>query len=191
MEEEEKEEEEEEEAVVVSTAGKGKGREQAKTKKRPEKSSIPAEPREDTSYRSKAEGASGGKPGQVRKSVSVVLSDTDDNKVADVEELNDPPCKRCAKSNTPCVVQPEPKKSDAKDRRSRHRLVCLPCRDSKNKCELASKKARSPSPGAASAPARPDTDVKDNVVPAPTKPKRAPRKKLQVVPPGAPGEYTS
>lgn len=184
------EEEEQTEVVVVKpSAGKGKEKEREKEqekeqgvkRKRPEVVSRPAGPLK--------EGTSSGMSGRVVKLTSMVPSDADDEDDIDLEELNDPPCKRCAKNKIPCVVQPDPKKSGVKDKRIRNRLVCVACRETKNKCELAAKKVRSPTPETVSAPLHPDQDTKDT--PAPPKAKRAPKKKVQVVPPGGPGEYTS
>jgi hypothetical protein len=169
----EEEDEEDEEAVeVVGKSSKGKQKEgqAATTKKRPENGSKKL---------AESQGSTGGKPGRAHKSTSVVPSDTDDEKIL---ELNDPPCKRCAKVKIPCVVQAEPDKSSVKDKRSvRIRLACVPCRDHKNKCELTS-------PDVVSAPPVRDEDTKDKTIPAPTKPKRT-RKKSAVVPAEA-GEYT-
>ena len=169
------EEEEEEQVPVVGKSSKGKGKEAAKMQKRADGPKKSAEPR----------WKSGGKAGPAYKSVSVVPSDSGDEQVL---EVNNPPCKRCSKNGTPCVLQPEPSKSSSKDKRSvRSRLACVPCRDSKNKCEfppIPGAKPRSPSPeGLSVAPVT--DDAKEKVVPTPTKPKRT-RKKPAIE---ASGEY--
>lgn len=93
------------------------------------------------------------KPSPAFKSTGPVASDADDEHNVDVEEINCPPCKRCLKNKIVCLVQPELKKSIGKEKRPVcHRLACVACRDSKNKCELASKKLRSLSPPIVSAP---------------------------------------
>ena len=122
---------------------------------------------------------------------SLVNSDVDDENDVDGQEVNETPCKRCEKLKIQCLVQLEPKKSMSKDKRTvmRNHLACIGCRNSKNHCELASKRLRSPSPQPVSAPPWLDKEAKDT--PAPPKAKHAPKKKIQVIPTGGPGEYTS
>ena len=176
------EEEQEQELIVVKpSAGKDKEKEHPKElggkKKNPEKVSKPAAP---------VEGTSGTKSGQVSPPAA---SDADDETDTGLEELNHPPCKRCAKNKILCMVQPEPKKSGVKDKRIHNQLVCVACWESKSRCKLAARKIKSPTPEPASAPLHLAKEAKET--PTPPKAKRAPKKNLLVVPPGGPGEFTS
>ena len=187
---EDNEEEDEPPVVVKPSAGKGREREREQEKKHLAKALKLAEPLAAPTHRTLAEGMSSQKPGPAFKSTGLVTSNADDEHNVNVEESNHPPCKRCLKNKIICLVQPEPKKYIGKEKRPvHHHLACVACRDSKNKCELASKKPRSPSLPMVSAPPHPDEEPK--VIPTLVKVKCAPKKKLQVVPQGGPGENTS
>ena len=127
--------------------------------------------------------------GHMLKSASAVEEGDDDNMSGPEEKVNDPPCNKCAKNGIPCVAQPEPKRkpSGSGKRGVRERLVCLPCQKGKNKCELAMRKARSPSPDIIEVINLPPNSKAKEV--ARPKLKLMPRKKPQVVPAGRSGGY--
>ena len=110
-----------------------------------------------------------GKPGWALTFSSLVNSDAGDENDVDSQEVNESPCKRCEKLKIQCLVQPEPKKLTSKDKRTvmQNRLACIRCHDSKNCCELASKRPRSPSPQPVSAPPWLDKEAKDTPAPPP------------------------
>ena len=134
--------------VVVKSSRKGKERE----REREERPVKPAEPRAVPTHQTWVETSHGkpgcGKPGWALTFTSLVNSDVDDKNDTDGQEVNETPCKRCEKLKIQCLVQPEPKKLTSKDKRTvmRNCLACIECCDSKNRCELASKRPRSPSP---------------------------------------------
>ena len=167
-------EEQEEEAwvVVVKSSGKGKERE----REREERPAKLAERRVVPTHQMWVE-TSCGKPGQALTFASLVNSDADDKNDMDGQEVNETLCKRCEKLKIRCLVQLEPKKLMSKDKRTVvwNCLACIRCCDSKNHCELASKRPRSPS--VSSPPAR----RRGKGHPCPPKAKCAPKKKIQVI----------
>ena len=93
------EEEEEGQLVVVkASAGKGKEREREPEKKHLAKASKQAKPVMPPTHRTMAEETSSGKPSRALQSTSLAESNVDDEDNMDAEEINGPPCTRCAKN---------------------------------------------------------------------------------------------